>query len=80
VLMTKFYFHIRQGAYRFNDGTGAELRSLEDAWNYAIGDARSLIDEHVLEGSIDEHWIEIGDETGAVVASLPFARTLSPLH
>lgn len=70
--MNRFYFHVRQGDWRFHDAVGWELSGLVAAWEHAIQDARRLSSEQVLAGPTDQHWIEIGDETGAVVASLSF--------
>ena len=77
--MARFYFHVRQGNVRFEDKHGADFPDLRAAWCWALQDARVVIDQQLLSGPIAEQWIEIGDHTGVVVASLSFER-LQVIH
>ena len=74
--MSIFYFHIREGDHRFDDLVGVELNGFDEAWRQAIADARCLVLKRVLDGPIESHSVEIGDHTGAVVASMPFGRSM----
>ena len=76
--MAHFFFHVRQQRTLFEDTRGGEFADLGAAWNWAISDVRSMIGEGQVEGPIEQHWVEIADVTGAVVASLPFARVQHP--
>ena len=76
--MQKFFFHVRQGDLRFEDTHGAFLTDLTAAWQRAVKDAQEIADQHVLDGILEEQWMEIGDESGAVVGSIPFSHALRP--
>ena len=75
--MPRYYFHVRQRSVRFDDMQGAVFPDIKSAWGWALQDARTLTSQKTLEGPPSEHWIEIGDDKGAVIAALPFARALS---
>lgn len=72
--MAQFFFHVRQDSTVFEDTRGGEFADLNAAWNWALDDVRKLISEGELRGPVERHWVEIVDATGAIVASLPFAR------
>jgi hypothetical protein len=72
--MSQFFFHVRQNTILFEDTGGGEFPDLVSAWNWAIDDVRKMIADRQLEGPIEQHWVEICDATGAIVASLPFVR------
>jgi hypothetical protein len=76
--MPKFYFHVRQRNIQFDDKQGAVFPDLKAAWHWAEQDARALTSQKTLDGPLADHWIEIADEAGAVIASLPFERMLQP--
>ena len=76
--MAKFFFHIRQNRVVFEDTRGGEFPDLRTAWNWAVSDVRAMITACELEGPVDQHWLEICDVTGAMVASLPFVRVARP--
>jgi len=76
--MQRFFFHVRQGDLRFEDTQGALLPDIAAAWHWAVQDARSIAGQNVLDAALEEQWMEIGDESGAVIASMPFTRALRP--
>lgn len=76
--VARFYFHIRQRNCRFEDRCGTDLLGHAEAWTHAVAEARQLIDDDALSGSISEQWVEIEDPAGQIVP-MPFARGL-PLH
>ena len=78
--MPKFYFHVRQDRTVFEDRRGGEFADLPAAWAWAISDVRSMIEEGLLDGPIEEHWVEICDSTGGTIASLPFAGAVGPVN
>ena len=58
-----------------SNGMETSLAELtKGAWAWALGDARRLVEDDALYGSADEHWIEICNGEGTVVATLPFGR------
>ena len=76
-LMPIFYFHVRHRDTRYDDTHGIEMHDIQAAWDHAHRDARSIADAGLLAGSPDEQWMEIEDETGTVVATLPFRKVLA---
>jgi hypothetical protein len=74
--MSKYFFNVRQGNVLFEDRHGADFPDIAAAWNWAIQDVRTLVAQNVLDGQPEEQWLEIGDRTGAIVASVPFTRVL----
>jgi|EndMetStandDraft_2_1072991.scaffolds.fasta_scaffold1801131_1 hypothetical protein len=72
--MAQFFFHVRQDRTVFEDTRGGEFADLTAAWDWAVDDVRKLIQNGELAGPLESQWIEIVDESGTVVASLPFAR------
>jgi hypothetical protein len=74
--MSRYYFHVRQQATLFEDMRGGEFSSLPAAYRWAIQDARAMIAEQVLDGPMDQLWIEICDGQGARLATLPFGLSL----
>jgi len=76
--MARYFFHVRQDRTVFEDPRGCEFPDIVAAWHWAMSDVRAIVREGQLQGSIDQQWIDIADETGAIVASLPFVRVLQP--
>ncbi len=72
-----FFFHVRQRDTRFDDRQGIELPDFSVAWQRAFYDARTIVANGTLDGDPEDQWMEIGDETGAVIATLPFRRALA---
>ena len=79
-IMARYYFNVRHGNRVFEDKLGGEFDGLPAAWQWAVQDAQEIMDLDLLVGLAEDQWIEIGDETGAVVASLPIVRAGSTLH
>jgi hypothetical protein len=71
--MAQYFFHVRCATAFFEDRHGGEFSDLQAACNWAISDARRVIDDEALDGRADQYWIEICDSTGNEVAALPFA-------
>jgi len=72
--VNRFFFSVRRGDTIFIDAEGELLDGLEQARGWALRDAQSLIDGAALEGDIGSYSIEITDETGSQLASIPVAR------
>lgn len=75
-LMPIFYFHVRHRDTRYEDPHGIEMQDIHAAWEHAHRDARSIADAGLLVGSPDEQWVEIGDDSGTVIATVPFQKAL----
>ena len=71
--MSRFFFHVRDDM-DVPDDEGAELPDVAAAWAYAAGAARVLMCETLRQqGRITlHHRIDIEDERGGVLASVPF--------
>jgi hypothetical protein len=75
--MTRYYFHIHDRAGQLRDEEGCELRDLEAVRERAIHDARSLMAADVEAGRLDlTDYVEVADDRGAVVLTLPFAEAV----
>jgi hypothetical protein len=74
--MALFFFHIRQNNVLFEDKQGVDLPGAEEAWEWAVQDAKTLTQEGALDGAIDQQWVEVTDEAGSPIASLPFKTAL----
>ena len=72
--MAVYYFHLRDGLDVLLDPEGCSLPDLRAVADKALRTARSLLSTDVLEGrlALDMH-LDVADETGAVIHSLPFA-------
>lgn len=73
--MPRFHFNIRQNDTLFEDRRGTTLRDLPAAWDWAIEDARRLLRQDMVTAPLEQLWVEIADESGAALASMPFGRT-----
>ena len=78
--MPRFHFNVRHGQTVFEDRQGKLFADLPAAWKWAVEDAEMIARLDLLDGSFEEQWIEIGDDSGAIVASLPFRRSTQTLH
>jgi hypothetical protein len=75
--MPTFYFHIINGFGHTPDEEGQALTSLQQAREAAVKGARSIMSAEVLEGRIDVRGrIEIEDEQGATLLTVPFAEAV----
>lgn len=76
--MPLFYFAIVTRSRRFEDQEGTDLPSLELARQEAIKDARLLMSAAMLDGrDISGRWIEIQNEQGELLLSVPFSEAIS---
>lgn len=71
--MPKFFFHLHNNVY-VQDDIGTELPSLDEARIKAVGAARGVMAEDIVDaGHITlSHRITIADEAGAKLLELPF--------
>ena len=74
--MPRYYFHVFNDEVTF-DSEGQELAGLDEARRVAVEAARSLICQSVGAGHIDlSHRLDVNDERGSVVLSVPFGSVL----
>jgi hypothetical protein len=71
-----FYFNVRRGLVVYEDHQGAELSGLGEAWDWALQDGQSLIEEGVVEGDLRECSIEILDERRHQVGTVSLAQLI----
>ena len=75
--MKRFFFHLYNDVVAM-DAEGVELPDLETAKQAAIHNIRDLLTDEVMKGRVVlHHRIEIADETGAVLATVPFAAAVT---
>jgi hypothetical protein len=68
--MPRFYFHVTDGRRLYRDPTGMDLNGLEAARQYALRDARDLLESWMVRSS--QPWrIEVADENGMTVLAVP---------
>lgn len=70
--MTIFYFDVNDGQHTRRDSAGADLGNIDEAKASAIAHARHLL-AHLTQAQIAAHTFEIRDQSGAVVARIPFS-------
>jgi hypothetical protein len=71
--MNRFYFNVRSSVL-MRDLEGSDLSSLEAARVEASESARELVEDGYRFGEDRRHWaIEIADESGEMLLSVPFA-------
>jgi hypothetical protein len=74
--MAHFYFDLHNDL-DVVDREGRELSGLEAARNNAVTEAREIMTENVENGRLDlNHYIEIRDESGAVVNRTSFGEAV----
>ncbi len=67
--MARYFFHVHIGESVGRDTMGLELPTLDDA----IENAEKARIEIMLEDALDELWLEIMDQSGKIVATVPAA-------
>jgi hypothetical protein len=83
--MPRFHLNLFNNVDALDD-EGAEFADLAAAKQIAIAGARELMAAHVMAGKPVSLWhrIEIADDDGKVLATLPFSELItimpSPLH
>jgi hypothetical protein len=76
--MSKFYFHIRNGDRLARDAEGIELGDIDAVREEATVAAREMIAELVRQGGrIEGHSIEVTDEKGGIVLTIPFRSAMN---
>ena len=80
VYLPHYFLHVRNG-WPTEDPEGADFTDLEAARMEAIGAARELLSEAILAGNLLlEHKIEIADEAGRVLLTVPFREAVRERH
>lgn len=76
--MARFYFHLADADGCIRDEAGIDLSGAEAAKLEAVKGARSIIAHDALSGELDlTGRIEVTDEHGAPVLTLPFAQAIA---
>jgi hypothetical protein len=78
--MSRYYFHLRQGADLYEDAEGVELRDFSAAREEALNGLRSLLAE-AMRFSLDlkTEALIIADEDGQQLAIIPITAALPPI-
>jgi hypothetical protein len=75
--MARFYLHVINGTGRAADEEGVELADAQAAAVRAVEGIRSILADEAKAGSMDlDGRIEIADESGAIVRTVPFEEAL----
>lgn len=69
--MPMFHFNVRRGSVVYEDRSGVDLPDLGLAILHASEDAQSILD-HEPEVSAVGQWIEVADDHGNVLRTVPF--------
>lgn len=76
--MTRYYLHIHNSHGGAEDDEGLEADSLSEAREKAVAGARSLLSAEAANGEINfKGRIDISDESGKVLLSVPFADAVT---
>jgi ATP-dependent protease HslVU (ClpYQ) peptidase subunit len=79
--MATYFSNVIAGLTTITDEEGTDLPSLGAAKEEALKDARALMSHAVLQGrDISGRSINICNERGDLLASVPFARALKPFE
>lgn len=74
--MPRYYFHIREGADRFDDPEGSEMQNNDAAMREARVAARELGADRLRRGlSASDAEFEVADGSGEIIGRVPFPRT-----
>jgi len=77
--MPRFFLHIRHGDELIEDVEGQELVDLDSARNEAAASAREILAERVKSGvPTDGVQVDVCNESGTVLATVPLLSTLKP--
>jgi hypothetical protein len=77
----RYYFHVRDGECLIPDREGSELPNLNAARDEAWLSARDFAIDSLRGGAaVNGRQIEITDEAGLVLATLPVRDVTQPLH
>jgi hypothetical protein len=75
--MAQFFFHVRDERGLIADEEGGDYRGLADAMEEARASARDLAKQYVDAKNMPvDAWIDVADESGAVVAAFPLRDVL----
>ena len=75
--MPRYFFHIRSADGLLEDPEGSELTDLAAAHVEARATVRDLLAELILaERVLDGQCVELTDDTGRMIASLPFRSAI----
>lgn len=75
----RFYFNVTDGHGVNVDTEGTELADKGSAMVEALKDARQLMSSSDARGACRRHWrMNVVDESGSPVFSLPFGHALEP--
>lgn len=76
--MARYFMHLRDGTNELLDPEGREFPTLEALRNEVLYTARDLLAGDVRNGLVDFRFrIDVHDEAGEIVYSLPFKHALS---
>lgn len=79
-VMPRFFFHLRDGDDLTMDSEGTDLPDVEAARAAAIPAARDMLAEGIRrDGRLGRQNFEISDETGTVLATVPFRSAIEGL-
>ncbi len=72
--MPRYYFHVQDTDGRDRDLVGTELADIHEARREAVNVARELCDlwDDLPPGALNNMAIEVADETGHIVLTVPF--------
>ncbi|HEX8534338.1 MAG TPA: hypothetical protein VF662_09230 [Allosphingosinicella sp.] len=76
-VMPRFFFHLHNDMDVL-DEEGQDFPDLQTARAFAVANIRELLCEDVQRGRVPlQHWIDIEDEAGAVLAAVTFRETVT---
>ncbi|MBB5717019.1 DUF6894 family protein [Sphingomonas aerophila] len=79
--MQRFFFHLRDHVHSIIDPDGVELPDLSAARQKTLGAARDVLSADIKTGLLDLRFrIDVEDEDGQIVHSLPFAQAFAVIQ
>lgn len=75
--MPLYFFHLRGCAAEADAGEGLDYPNDDAARDAAVAGVRGMIADDILHGNLDLSCrIDVADEAGSILFSVPFASTL----
>ena len=75
--MPRYFFHLKDHTEKLLDPQGRVIDSFEDVPRVALNEARAIVADEALSGVINlNQRIEVEDQNGTIVHSLPFEEVV----
>lgn len=80
--MARYYLHLRDGTDQILDAEGQEFPAIAAVRKAVLAGARDVMGNDIKSGGVMDlrYWIDVENEAGEVVYSLPFEHAVTIIH